>query len=164
MRLILTGVLFLIGGLSGSLVLRGTSSSGALALVGVVLLVIGVVSLGKQSDGAGGYAAEPSEYDRERDAEQWAEYQRVRAEQAKQAQAEAKVWADLQAEEEAARPWEPDPNDPRTQRLNAIFLTTPGAREQVGEVIERTRHHLDADAQLNLALETARRVRDGVRA
>lgn len=163
MRLIVTGVLFLIGGLSGSLVLRGTGSSGALALIGVVLLVMGVVSLNKQ-DGHGGYAAEPSEYDRERDAEQWAEYQRSRAKQAAEAQAEQKVWEQLQAEEEAARPWEPDPDDPRTQRLQAIFLTTPGAREQVWELMERTKTQLDADAQLNLALETARRVRDGARA
>jgi len=163
MRLIVTGVLFLIGGLSGSLVLRGTGSGGALALVGVVLLVMGVVSMGKQ-DGSGGYATEPSEYDRERDAEQWAEYQRARAKQAAEAQVEQQQWEQLQAEEEAARPWEPDPADPRTQRLHAIFLTTPGAREQVSEVMERTRSHLDADAQLNLALETARRVRDGARA
>lgn len=34
MRSIIIGVLFLIGGLSGGLVLRGTGSSGALALVG----------------------------------------------------------------------------------------------------------------------------------
>jgi hypothetical protein len=163
MRLIVTGVLFLIGGLSGTVALRGTGSSGALAVVGIILIIFGAISLGKDNGGSD-YSAEPTEADRERDAEQWAEYQRVRAEQAREQQAEARAQAAEEAAEELARPWAPDPNDPRTQRLEAIFMMHPAARDQVDEVISRTRQHLDPDAQLNLALETARRVRDGARA
>ena len=43
MRQIIFGILFIIGGLSGQLALRGTNSSGALVAVGAVFLIIGIV-------------------------------------------------------------------------------------------------------------------------
>ena len=42
---ILFGIAFIIGGLSGELVLVGTESSGALTLVGAGMLVWGIVQL-----------------------------------------------------------------------------------------------------------------------
>ena len=42
---IIFGIIFLIGAISGKLVLRGTNSSGALAAVGIILIVWGVISL-----------------------------------------------------------------------------------------------------------------------
>ncbi len=42
---IIIGLVMIIGGLSGGLVLRGTDSGGALAAVGGIVLVIGVVRL-----------------------------------------------------------------------------------------------------------------------
>ena len=42
---LIMGVLFLIGGLSGGMVLRGTNSGGALAIVGVVMIVLGFVRM-----------------------------------------------------------------------------------------------------------------------
>jgi hypothetical protein len=39
---ILIGILFIIGGLSGQFALRGTDSSGGLAVVGVLLLIWGI--------------------------------------------------------------------------------------------------------------------------
>jgi predicted phage tail protein len=42
---IIIGIIFVIGGLSGKLVLRGTDSSGALALIGVGLAIWGIVQL-----------------------------------------------------------------------------------------------------------------------
>ncbi|MBL8957631.1 MAG: hypothetical protein JNK82_43050 [Myxococcaceae bacterium] len=168
MRLIVMGALFMMGGLSGSFVLKGTGSSGALALVGLVMLVIGIISVGKAREGGDQFesslAAQPTEYERERDAEQMAEYRKARLEQAKKAQAAEQARARVAATEELARPWAPDPSDPRAQRLEAIYLVAPAAREHVAQVLGAARAHLDADAQLNLALETARRVRDGARA
>lgn len=38
---IIIGIIFIVGGLSGKLVLLGTHSGGALAVLGVVLLVLG---------------------------------------------------------------------------------------------------------------------------
>ena len=42
---IILGILFIIGGLSGKVVLIGTRSSGALVVVGVILLIWGIVQL-----------------------------------------------------------------------------------------------------------------------
>jgi hypothetical protein len=42
---ILIGAVMVIGGASGSLVLKGTNSSGALAVFGVVLIIVGVVRM-----------------------------------------------------------------------------------------------------------------------
>ncbi|MCP4371199.1 MAG: hypothetical protein GY797_24255 [Deltaproteobacteria bacterium] len=42
---IIMGAVFVVGGLSGNLVLRGTSSSGVLAFVGVGLVIWGIVKL-----------------------------------------------------------------------------------------------------------------------
>ncbi len=42
---IIIGLVFIVGGLSGNLVLMGTHSGGALAAVGAVLIVIGVLRL-----------------------------------------------------------------------------------------------------------------------
>jgi len=42
MKSLIFGILFIIGGLSGELVLRGTNSSLALTGVGVVLLILGI--------------------------------------------------------------------------------------------------------------------------
>ena len=50
---IIIGILFIIGGLSGEFVLRGTESGEALAVVGVILIVIGVVQMAR-SDRKGG--------------------------------------------------------------------------------------------------------------
>jgi hypothetical protein len=42
---ILVGIFFIIGGLSGELVLRGTNSSIALVVVGIILVILGIVKL-----------------------------------------------------------------------------------------------------------------------
>ena len=42
---IIIGIVFIIGGLSGGLVLKGTQSGGALAVVGAALVVFGVVRM-----------------------------------------------------------------------------------------------------------------------
>lgn len=46
---IIIGIIFIIGGLSGGLVLRGTNSGGLLALVGVFLIIWGVHRLTRQN-------------------------------------------------------------------------------------------------------------------
>lgn len=132
MRLMIMGVLFIVGGLSGSFVLKGTNSGGALALVGGVLLVIGIVSLsGAQS--AGGATQDELEHDRAED--QWAEYQRAKqAAAAKQKQA-AKV-----------------------ETLTKLVEATPGADAEIAQLLEKTKDHLDPRQQLALAIETAQRL------
>lgn len=45
MRRIIFGALFIIGGASGQLVLRGTNSSIALVIVGIILVIIGIVQM-----------------------------------------------------------------------------------------------------------------------
>jgi hypothetical protein len=129
MRSIVIGILFILGGLSGTLVLRGTGSGLALAFLGVVYLIIGIA---RMSAGSDGYRAEPSEADRERDAEQWAEYERAKAK--------------LAARETQKR------------ELEALLAATPAAKQTVDEVVERTKKHLSEDEQLALAIETAKRV------
>jgi hypothetical protein len=42
---IIIGLVMLIGGLSGNLVLKGTQSGGALAAIGVLLILIGLFRL-----------------------------------------------------------------------------------------------------------------------
>ena len=42
---IIIGVIFIIGGLSGTMVVRGTSSSGGIIAVGAVLILIGLFRL-----------------------------------------------------------------------------------------------------------------------
>jgi hypothetical protein len=126
MRSLLYGIICIIGGLSGTLVLRGTGSGLALACVGVVFVVIGFARM--SAGGSDDYRSEPSEADRERDAEQWAEYERSKA-----------VLA-------------------RKEELQTLLDATPGAQETVAELMERTKGHLSGDEQLNLALETARRM------
>ena len=44
---IIIGAVFIIGGLSGKMVFRGTSSSGAIVAVGAVLVVLGLVRLSR---------------------------------------------------------------------------------------------------------------------
>ena len=44
---IVLGIVMIVGGLSGTLVLKGTSSGGALAAVGGVVLLIGVFRLAR---------------------------------------------------------------------------------------------------------------------
>jgi hypothetical protein len=46
---IIIGVVFIIGGLSGNLVLIGTNSGGALAAFGAVLVVWGIINLMRRS-------------------------------------------------------------------------------------------------------------------
>ena len=53
---IIIGIVFIIGGLSGGLVLRGTGSGGALAVVGVGLVIWGIVKMAK---GGGDAPAHP---------------------------------------------------------------------------------------------------------
>jgi hypothetical protein len=45
---IIIGIIFIIGGLSGRVVLLGTQSSGALTVVGVGLVIWGVVQMIRQ--------------------------------------------------------------------------------------------------------------------
>ena len=47
---IVIGIVFIIGGLSGGMALRGTNSGGALAVVGVLLLLWGVIQLARRSE------------------------------------------------------------------------------------------------------------------
>jgi len=47
---IIIGILFIIGGLSGHFVMRGTNSPGALIVVGVILCIWGFVQLGRKSE------------------------------------------------------------------------------------------------------------------
>jgi hypothetical protein len=44
---IILGLVFIIGGLSGQLALRGTQSGPALAVVGAIILVLGIVTVAK---------------------------------------------------------------------------------------------------------------------
>lgn len=44
---ILIGIIFIIGGLSGGLALRGTNSGGALAVVGALLLLWGIIQVAR---------------------------------------------------------------------------------------------------------------------
>ncbi len=50
MSRIIFGVLFIIGGASGQLALRGTNSSIALVVVGVIFVVIGIVQLSSKDE------------------------------------------------------------------------------------------------------------------
>lgn len=50
---IIIGLVMVIGGLSGNLVLIGTSSGGALAVFGGVLIVWGIVKMVRQKQGGG---------------------------------------------------------------------------------------------------------------
>jgi hypothetical protein len=50
---ILVGIFFIIGGLSGELVLRGTNSSIALVVVGIVLVILGIVKLINKNENIG---------------------------------------------------------------------------------------------------------------
>lgn len=137
MRSIITGVLFLIGGLSGSLVLRGTGSSGALALVGVVMIVVGVVQVSSgngantgSSDGGSVNFSDP-----ERDREQWEEYQRAKAANAARSNAPA-----------------------LPPEIVAMISSTPGAKAQIDELLARTRGHLDARQTEEMVISTAKRL------
>ena len=77
MRMLITGVLFLIG----SLLLGGTASKGALAVAGLVTLVIGVIQLARGgSDSTSVSFPEP-----DRDDELMQEYLRAKAEDARAA-------------------------------------------------------------------------------
>ncbi len=51
---ILIGIVFIIGGLSGQLTIRGTSSSGGLAILGAGLMIWGIIQMAssKKSDDA----------------------------------------------------------------------------------------------------------------
>lgn len=139
MRAIITGVLFLIGGLSGGLVLRGTGSSGALALVGVVMIVIGVVQVssgnGNNSGTSDGGSVNFS--DPERDREQWEEYQRAKA--ANAARSNAPVLP---------------------PEIVAMIDSTPGAKAQIDEILARTKGHLDAAQTQEMVISTAKRLHD----
>jgi len=43
--LVIWGLLFIVGGLSGELVLRGTDSSEALGIMGIILVVVGILGV-----------------------------------------------------------------------------------------------------------------------
>ncbi len=51
MAKILIGLVMIVGGASGKLALRGTGSSGALVVVGVILLIWGVAKLASGTSG-----------------------------------------------------------------------------------------------------------------
>lgn len=132
------GVLFVIGGISGTMVLRGTGSSLALAAVGVVMVIIGVI---QAASGGGGSAqseyAAMQEADAERDREQMEEYERTKARMAK-ALAE----------------------QPIPEEVNPLIKQTPGAQKQIDELIQRTKGHLDTAQLRSLVTETAQRLHD----
>jgi hypothetical protein len=140
---ILIGVFFVIGGLSGSLVLRGTGSSGALAVVGLVLIVLGVVQLGRGPSTQTSAHVESALADRERDEEQWAEYRRARDAVAARTQQHEQQQAAL-AEKRA--------------ELDRLLQAAPHARPPVDALLERTKSVLDPTERLDVALETARRI------
>jgi hypothetical protein len=48
---ILIGIVFIVGGLSGKLALKGTSSGPALAAVGGVLVLLGIYRIAKNKQG-----------------------------------------------------------------------------------------------------------------
>lgn len=48
---ILIGIAFVVGALSGKMVLRGTESNGALAVVGGLLIVWGIFQIAQKSKG-----------------------------------------------------------------------------------------------------------------
>jgi len=48
---IIFGIIFIIGGLSGKMALIGTRSSGALVVIGVILLIWGIVQLKNKGSG-----------------------------------------------------------------------------------------------------------------
>lgn len=65
---ILLGIFAIIGGLTGSFVLRGTDSSGALIVVGVVMIGRGIYQLAKRGGSSHAPAAptrEQTDYERE---------------------------------------------------------------------------------------------------
>jgi hypothetical protein len=127
----LSGVVLLMSGLMGTHVLRGTNSSGALVLLGLVVLVMGVLSMAAQANE--GLEASASVAD-ERDAEQYAEYVRAR-----DALAQKNLAAQRQAE------------------LEALFAQAPGARAEVDAVLARAGDGLTAAQRHALALDLARR-------
>lgn len=51
---IIVGVVFILGGLTGALVLRGTGSSGALVIVGIGLVVWGILQGNSSSENSNG--------------------------------------------------------------------------------------------------------------
>ncbi len=61
MRLIIFGIIGLIGGLSGKLALRGTNSSMALTIVSGIMIIIGVVQMIRQRAGSGASTADTAE-------------------------------------------------------------------------------------------------------
>ncbi len=131
----LSGVLLILGGLSGTRVLVGTNSSGALVLVGAVVLFVGLLSLGSQVDEG---LAESSDAARERDEEQYAEYERAKAA--------------LQAKNLALQ---------RAADLEAAFAEAPEARQQVDALLARAGDDLTAAQRHELAIDLARRLRPG---
>lgn len=131
MRSILTGVLFLISGLMGTHVLRGTNSSGALVVVGLILLVLGTLSVASRvNEGAG----ESTAADDERDAEQYAEYVRARDALAKK---------NLEARRKA--------------ELERLLAEAPHARARVEAVLARAGDGLTDVQRHALAVDLARR-------
>ena len=129
--------MFLIGGLSGSLVLRGTGSSGALAVVGVVMIIVGAVQMASRSGGSLDGAADGgmSFSDPERDQEQWEEYQRSKA---------------ALAARSAAPALPPE--------IEAMIASTPGARAQIDDLLNRTRGHLEPAQTQQVVIDTAKRL------
>lgn len=134
MRSIIIGVLFVIGGLSGGMVLRGTKSSGGLAVVGLVMIVFGVVQV--SSKGGSNAGSEAVNFaDPERDREQWEEYQRSKAALANKSGEPA-----------------------LTPEVRALIAATPGAAAQINEVLQRTKGHLDAEQTQEMVLNTAKQL------
>lgn len=143
MKNLLVGIMFVIGGVSGSLVLRGTNSGGALAVVGLVLIVVGVVQLGSGAPIARSQYLESLEADRERDAEQWAEYRRTMDAAAARTQQHEQQQAALSE---------------KRAELNRLLQAAPHTRPEVDALLERTQSVLSPTERLDVALETARRI------
>lgn len=102
-----------LAGGSGAFVLRGTGSSGLLALLGAVLFVVGLLQAGATAGGGG-----PSEggfVDADRDAEQMEEYERSKRELAAK---NAKALAAKKAKE-----------------TSDLIAATPGAQERIDAIL-----------------------------
>lgn len=133
--MMLSGLLLVVGGLSGTRVLVGTDSSGALVVVGGAVLLFGLMAMFSRASEA---TNEINDADAERDEEQYAEYQRARqallekgrAEQLRQRQVEA-------------------------QRLLAAH---PAAREEVAATLGRAGEGLSEEQRAALTLDLARRL------
>lgn len=137
--LMLIGLAFVVGGLSGSLVLRGSNSSLALVVLGLVMIAVqaSIVFLRLVTGTTGptrSTALEQLVADRERDAEQYAEYLRAR---------DALVEKNLALQ--------------RHRELERLFASAPSARAEVEALLARVGAGLSTEQRHALAVDVAQR-------